>query len=200
MRGHPFGGGGAFPLTPLQPIPQCNVLDFCWTKQGRRRTPCESRCNQTGVSRRMRMENTRLMRSVVTMTSLVALTAGLAGCGSSRSVEAFCETHNNHKAQYLAAFDAANSAMAGGDFLAGLMGAGTAVGDLNTMWKDLAKVAPDDIRTDVEIVADGWAKQSESAAEAADNPLKALASSLAGSFTLAGPMSRVDEYVRTHCD
>lgn len=117
-----------------------------------------------------------------------------------RSVNAFCAVHDEHKLHYLAAFDSANQSMDRGDMLSGVLQAGVAIGDLNTMWKKLAKAAPEEIQVDTEILAEGWETQADLAGDILDNPLKGLSSALVSSFKLAGPIQRVDEYVRTHCD
>jgi len=87
---------------------------------------------------------------------VVSLTA--CGGGTARSVQAYCNTVAKHRDRYLSAMDTANSA--GG--LGGLLGGVAAIGDIKSMWVDLAKIAPDEIQTDTEAVRDAW-KQSEEA-------------------------------------
>ncbi len=116
------------------------------------------------------------------------------------TVEAFCAVHDLHKQDYLAAFDSANASLEGGDLLGGLLEAGVALGDLNTLWKKLVEAAPEEIRVDTEIVSEGWEKMTDLAVEAVDNPLKGLGSALLNSFKLAGPLKRVDQFVRENCD
>lgn len=125
----------------------------------------------------------------------------LAACGDGRSPEAFCSTMETHKERYLAATDVALGNVERGDEL-GLLAGGaqmiTAIGDLQVMWKDLAEVAPDDIRTDVEVIRDTTQEQLD-AAKGGD-PLAMLSSGLVTGFTSAGSYQRVDAFVREHCD
>lgn len=93
-----------------------------------------------------------------------------------------------HKQAYLGQMDSA------GDDLAGILTAASAIGDLKVMWKDLAAVAPDEIRSDVEAVSDAWQKQEDNAGEG--NWTGALTTALFNS----GSMMRVDTHVREVCD
>jgi hypothetical protein len=117
-----------------------------------------------------------------------------------RSARAFCAVHDKHKKRYLAAFDSANASIDGGDMLTGVLQAGVALGDLTTMWKELAEVAPERIRVDTEVVAAGWEKQADLADDLIEHPLKGLSSALLGSFKLTGPLQRIDRFVRNKCD
>ncbi|OOP59417.1 hypothetical protein BMF89_20490 [Arthrobacter sp. SRS-W-1-2016] len=96
-----------------------------------------------------------------------------------------------HKELYLSAM---NSDPNGKNPLGSLLNAASAIGDLKSMWKDMADVAPDEIRSDTESVRDAWAKQEDAAVS---GDWKAL---VGGAIFNAGPMSRVDAYVRQHCD
>lgn len=108
-----------------------------------------------------------------------------------------------HKDRYLQATDAALGEVQRGDG-AGLLLAGsaqmvTALGDLQVMWKDLAEVAPDDIRSDVEVIRDATEEQLEAAGSGGDT-LSMLSSGLLSGLTNAGSYQRVDAFVREHCD
>src|SRR5699024_6051144 len=74
-----------------------------------------------------------------------------------------------------------------------------AYGDLNGMWEDAAKVAPEEIQTDVETVRDAWATQKETAETMLENPLKGLASGLMTGLTSAAATQRADEYTAAQC-
>lgn len=126
----------------------------------------------------------------------------LAACGDGRSPEAFCSTMETHRERYLEATDAALGEVQRGDgagLLAGSAQMVVALGDLQVMWKDLADVAPDDIRSDVEVIRDATEKQLEAAGSGGD-ALSALTSGLMSGLTNAGSYQRVDSYVREHCD
>ena len=122
------------------------------------------------------------------LASLAA--SALAGCSPSRSVEAYCSTMEKYKTSYLEQMDVAQES---GD-LSGLTQAVGAIGDLKLMWSDMASVAPDEIRTDTEAVRDAWKKQEDAGV---DND---VLSGLMIGLLNTGPMSRVDTYVKEHCD
>lgn len=137
-------------------------------------------------------------------TLIVALLAAalVAGCGDARTPEAFCSTMETHQDRYLEATNAALGEVQRGDgagLLAGSAQMVSALGDLQVMWKDLAEVAPDDVRSDVEIIRDATAQQLE-AAQAGGDALSMLSSGLLSGLTNAGSYQRVDAYVREHCD
>lgn len=117
------------------------------------------------------------------------LMVALAGCGNSteRSVEAYCNTMVKHRDRYLTAMD--NT----GD-LSGLIGAAGAIGDLKTMWDEMAAVAPSEIRADTEAVRDSWKKAEEAA----------ISGDFMGLFGNAmfnsAPIERVDAYIIDNCD
>lgn len=134
----------------------------------------------------------------IILLSLVPLTA----CGGDRTPEAFCSTMETHKDRYLQATDAALGEVQRGDgagLLAGSAQMVTALGDLQVMWKDLAEVAPDDIRSDVEVIRDATEEQLEAAGSGGDT-LSMLSSGLLSGLTNAGSYQRVDAFVREHCD
>lgn len=119
-----------------------------------------------------------------------ALVLTLAGCAPARSVEAFCDTIGSHRDRYVTSMQAAAE---GGDALGGLLGAIAAIGDLKTMWIELAKVAPLDIATDVEAVRDLWIAQEDAAAR---QDWLAIASN---ALLNAAAVARVERYVTQQC-
>lgn len=127
------------------------------------------------------------------------LMGSLAACDDGRSVDAFCSVHDKYKDRYLTSMQAATEKL-NGQFLSGLLQGAAAIGDLSNMWNALADVAPDEIRSDAETVAERWQKQADLAAEFIDHPLKAAASALGGALQAAGPLNRVDQFVKDHCD
>ncbi|GEM_PF-2479089 len=136
--------------------------------------------------------NPRTTLDVIALALAVTVGAGvLAGCssGPERSVQAFCSTMDEHEQAYLDQMAAAQ-----GEGLAGIFTATSAIGDLERMWADLADVAPADVQGDVEAVRDAWRKQEDAAA---DGDWQA---SVVTGLLNAGPMGRVDAYVRENCD
>lgn len=117
------------------------------------------------------------------------LTIVLAGCGggSERSVEAYCNTMVKHRDSYL-------SAMSNTGDLSGILGAAGAIGDLKIMWKEMADVAPSDIRSDTEAVRDNWIKAEEAAISGDYRTV------LGNALFNSGPIERVDAYIIANCD
>lgn len=141
--------------------------------------------------------NWRRFRSALVGGAVVALlTATLTACSPGRSVEAYCGVIAEHKERYLAAMGEVN---AGDNPLAGMVGMVSALGDLNRMWEEAAKVAPEEIQADVEAVRDAWASQFEAAERAASDPLGGLASALMTGLQAAAATQRVDEYTAQNC-
>lgn len=87
-----------------------------------------------------------------------------------------------------------------GGVLAGLGGGLAAMADLQTMWEELADVAPEEIRADVELIRDENQQALDAVGENVDNPLGLLGSALMSGFKTNGAFERVDEFTRTHCD
>lgn len=131
-------------------------------------------------------------KRLLALSMVLLLVTPLQACGgesSHRSIEAYCHTVAKHRDRYLSAMDTATSS--GG--LGGLLGGVAAIGDIETMWADLAKVAPDDIQTDTEAVRDAW-KETEDAAKSGDY-LGVLTSAL----TNANATQRVNTYIEEKC-
>lgn len=126
----------------------------------------------------------------------------LAGCGSDRSPEAFCEVMDTHRERYGDSTSEALRLMEGGD-MAGLLGGSVgmvqALGDLQLMWDDLVDVAPDDIRGDVEVVRDTTQEQLDAAREAVSDPVGALLGGVLSGLQHGGSYTRVNDYARDHC-
>lgn len=127
---------------------------------------------------------------LLTAAGIVAGLVMTAGCSSPRSVQAYCAAMEQHKSLYLSAM---NSDPNGKNPVAGLLNAASAIGDLKSMWKDMADAAPEEIRSDTESVRDAWAKQEDAAIS---GDWKAI---IGGAIVNAGPMSRVGAYVGQHC-
>lgn len=140
-------------------------------------------------------------RTAAALVTIAALTT-LSGCGSSRTPQKFCSVMAEHKQRYLAAMQTANDSISSnsdGGLLLGTAEAVAALGDLQRMWEELAKVAPDEIQTDVEAIRDANAKQLDAAKDAIKDPLGSLAGSLVQGLSVSGSYQRVDAYTKEHC-
>ena len=74
-----------------------------------------------------------------------------------RSVEAFCSTMNSEQERILAEFDANNGDGHIDDFseaMAGMLASVQALGELQVYFQKLAEVAPPEIQTETQLVAD----------------------------------------------
>lgn len=114
----------------------------------------------------------------------------LSGCAVKGSMEQYCETLASHRESYLQAMGAATDPSSAADVLGGV----SAIGDLKSMWREMAEVAPEEIRSDTESVRDAWSKVEDSAARGD------WGAALFAGLLNAGAMERVDAYVRQHCD
>lgn len=138
-------------------------------------------------------------------TSLAA--ASLTGCGGGapeRSAAAFCQTMRSEKERILAQLEetSAAGAASGDEFLAALSGLGAsiqALGELRTYFQKLAKVAPEDIRTEIEIVAESYDQQVDDAGDGVTKPLETAVGALFEGLATSGQVSAVDEYARANC-
>lgn len=115
--------------------------------------------------------------------------ATAAASSANSAVQRFCKIVAEHKDRYERAMSAAQST----NELANLVVVASALGDLKTMWSDLADAAPPEIKTDVEATKDAWAS-AESAASQRD-VLAALNNALLNSAAV----SRVSKYIAANC-
>lgn len=149
------------------------------------------------------MSPVRRNRAAITTLVGVALLAGLTGCGGQeRSPEAFCEVMDKHRERYEESAGQAMDLVERGDGLGLLGGAAqmvSALGDLQLMWDELAEVAPEEIRADIEVVRDNNKAQLENAKKAVEDPLGALVGGLAGGLFNSGSYTRVNDYAGEHC-
>lgn len=144
-------------------------------------------------------------RPIVAVATAVCI--GLAGCGTGRSTEAFCQTYQEQKQAYIAKYMKASGdvqTLGDQDALLGLLG-GTAMiaqslGDVIVIFDKLDKVAPDDIEPDVAAVRDSMKSQLDSASDMMSDPLGAIMGSLMQGLTSGGSWQRVSDYVQTNCE
>lgn len=151
--------------------------------------------------------------SLLTIVVNASVVAGvLAGCGggTTRSASAFCSHYAKDKANYLKKYNAEAAAIdkaGNANPLVGLLGiAGMSaqmLGSVDDMFTDLAKVAPDEIQTQVEQVRDSIKKQENMLA--AQNPLSAgsilssLLGSLMTSLETSSDWKQVGDYITSTC-
>ena len=150
-----------------------------------------------------RVTNSDLLSIVI---AFIAVSGLATACLSEpeRSAAEFCSVMDKHKQRYLANMENAtsnvgneNSAIA---VITGLGQTASALGDLTIMWDELAAVAPQDIRADVDKIAKSYSAQMDSAGDAMSNPLGSLASGLTSGLTTSGSYQRVDQFVGDNCD
>lgn len=143
---------------------------------------------------------------------VVATTSGAEAPSSAESTEsavgtpsaaAYCGVMNRYKRRYLDTFASANSNIEEtsdpGAFVTGLLQALMATSELPSMFADMAKVAPPEIQSDTQRVADAYSRQLSNAADDPMNPGAALMKNLAVGMTVLGPISNVNSYVAEHC-
>lgn len=122
---------------------------------------------------------------------------------STPSAAAYCAVMNKYKKRYLDQFSAANSNVDqtsdAGQFLGGMLQALMAMSELPSMFRDMATVAPPEIKSNTDRVATAYEKQWGNAADDPMNPGTALVKNLAIGLTVMGPMQNVDQYVKDHC-
>ena len=125
------------------------------------------------------------------------------GEGTPSSAASYCAVMNRYKKQYLDTFASANSNVEKtsdpGAFVTGMLQALMATSALPSMFADMAKVAPPEIQSDTQRVADAFSKQLGNAADDPMNPGTALMKNLAVGMTVLGPISNVNSYVAEHC-
>ena len=146
------------------------------------------------------------MAGLVSLSVFVVVAVVPAGCGgeSTRSTEAFCATMRSEKARILDQFNSTVAAgeNSGDEFLGVISGLGAslqALGELRTYFAKLSKVAPAEIQTEVEIVADSFEKQLDAASKAVSDPLAALSEGLMSGLTTSGQLNTVDSFARENC-
>jgi hypothetical protein len=132
--------------------------------------------------------------------------AGLPACSRTpaRTVANFCSHYVNDKARYIAKYNSEAQSIQGAgqnDPLAGLAGAAgmsaQMLGSMEEIFSDLAKVAPDDIQTQVEQVRDSVKKQED--ALNSGTVLGALLGSLTSGLESSDSWQQVGQYIETNC-
>ena len=131
----------------------------------------------------------------------------LTGCARPRSPEAFCRTLAEEKQRYRDKYSERQDQIADradkGDLSPLSLAMGTVpevVEDMAVTFDKLEKVAPDEIRPDVEALRDALERQREALKDLANNPLGALTRSLTTGLVTLDSWSQVSAYAEEHCD
>jgi hypothetical protein len=157
----------------------------------------DAHTGQAGSSRRHRP-------ALVALVVLVAALTMACSSGPERSAESFCRTLRAEKQRILDQLSEGSAAAEAqsDDLLGVMMGLGVtvqALEELRTYFHKLADVAPEEIRTEVELVRDEFDTQFENAGDAASDPLGSLATSIFGSMAVSGQLDAVNSYAQEHC-
>ena len=117
-----------------------------------------------------------------------------------RSAENFCKTMKAEQARIRAGLDeaTASAAAAGDDFAEALLSltAGVqALGELEVYFRKLAKVAPEEIEAETELLSE----KIGGLTEVPEPSITGLAGSFLASLQLAGPLNTVNSYALDHC-
>lgn len=120
--------------------------------------------------------------------------ATVTACSSGRSVEAFCGELDRGVAEM-----SGNSANATEDMTGQLMLALDNVGEFTRMLNRLADFAPEEIRGDMETVAESWSEQAEMMSSLASDPLGALVATFMQSVMTSASYTAVDQFALENC-
>ena len=150
------------------------------------------------------MQSARSPRRLGIAAFALVMFAGCGGDGLPRSTAAFCTTLKSEQARILAQFHStADAGAASGDgFAAALAGLGAslqALGELRTYFHKLAAVAPAEVQTEAQLVADSYDDQVQSAKDAISHPLEGLATSILGGVMISGQLNTLNQFALREC-
>lgn len=135
------------------------------------------------------------------MAGSVGLFVGavVTGCGAQGpSVAAYCDYFYAEGAELRQRYEDVGE-QAGSDPLAAIGSLFAAPTELGKFFSELAKRAPDDIRPDIEIVAEGFGVVADDTKANLGNPFRGLMQGLFGGMSSAPAARRVDDYTLEHC-
>jgi len=117
-----------------------------------------------------------------------------------RSTEAFCKTMISEQKRIVDQLNltAGGADGTGDDFakaLLGVMASVQAIGELNTYFRKLAKVAPAEIQTEAELMADKIGDLTK----VPDMSLQGLVGSFMGALEVSGPLSTLNAFATKNC-
>jgi hypothetical protein len=142
---------------------------------------------------------------VVRRAGIAALVAAalLGACGTGRSVEAYCDTYSTRGEEFRQRYLTID---AEADPLGAFAQLAAAPRDLATLFSDLAEVAPEEIRADVETLRDHFDQQADQLGDDAgallDGPWGALgvvSGDLLAGLSVAPALQRFDRWTNEHC-
>jgi len=140
-----------------------------------------------------------LVRGAVIGGAIASLLS-LTGCiAEGRSVHAYCETYHEGISR-IKSSDPSRVDATGQDALAAALSATSDLGDAVALVGDLADVAPEAIRTDVQRVHDALQKEIDSAGSLLSNPLGAALDDMMTIATTSGAVERVERFTARNCD
>jgi hypothetical protein len=132
--------------------------------------------------------------SRTTLAGFVMTCLSVTGCsGQDRSTEAYCQVVDDSIASMKSNLQK-NSEPGAGRLLAALAN----YSEINRMMQLLKAVAPDEIKTDVEISAASFEEATKSAGDIG-NPVGALGGILSNGLLSSASDQRVDAFTRTNC-
>ena len=147
---------------------------------------------------RSTIPRTVVLAALMVLPSVTALPCG----GTDRPVGAFCSTLESEQARILEQFESTSAAGGDDDFasmFASLGASVQAMGELRTYFTKLSKVAPEEIRTEAEIVAKEYDQMFDAAAASASDPLGSIGTRLIGSMALSGPLESMNSFAKENC-
>lgn len=133
------------------------------------------------------------------MVVTLAAAAGLGGCGGpERSAQAWCDAFWD-KAIPLHDQYQQDADLSGEDPTAVILDLVSVSGDVQVILDDMARVAPEEIRSDTEALRDSLEKSQDAAGDALSDPLGALGKAFSQALGSIGSQRRFDAYFAAHC-
>ena len=153
---------------------------------------------RAGAHRRRTTGRAGWQHLLTTLVATAALIAGATACSGGRSTEAFCDTLRSEKQRILAQFESTSQLGAGDEFAEALMGLGAsaqAIGELQTYFRKLADVAPEEIRVEAEIVAENMGEL----VTGTELSLEGIAGSLMTGLSISGQLNTINQFALENC-
>jgi len=142
-----------------------------------------------------------LRRRVTATASCVALASVLTCCSSGRSTAEFCDRLHEGKQEIIAHLNdgGVDDQTGETDPLLAMFAMGNSIVELRDFTHDLAKVAPDEIKDDMQALADFADQVFEQAGGAIDDPLGAGFNTFMGAVNIQGNLRAVDTFAEANC-
>lgn len=133
---------------------------------------------------------------VTAVTATVLVAVGLGGCGSGRSVAAYCASFFRQADQLSSQWAAGNSDP---DPLVGIVQLFGMPQQIEVFFANLDKVAPQSIEADVAAVKQSFQQEDSDLGSEASNPLGGLVGGLVNAITSAPAFNAVDAWTSQNC-